>query len=66
MISKQTQNNMHKGEQAKPQDNAADQARNANPSRQASRGEPSHQKDMHDQKMLDEREQDNRGHGNKH
>ncbi len=66
MISKQTQNSMHKGEQARPQGNAAEQARNVNPSRQASRGEPSHQKDMHDQKMLDKREQERRDHGKKH
>lgn len=42
--------------QQQPRPGVEDQRR-ANPSRQATRTEPSHQKDVHDQRMLD-REQE--------
>ena len=66
MTNKQTHQNMHKGEQNRPERPATEEARNANPSRQASRGEPSHQKDMHDQHMLDQREAGKRDQDKKH
>ncbi len=56
MISKQTNQNTQKTDQNRPAQPAVDDAGNANPSRQASRGEPSHQKDVHDQHMRDQRD----------
>lgn len=42
--------------QQQPRPGVEDQ-RKTNPSRQASRTEPSHQKDLHDQRMLDREEE---------
>ena len=66
MISKHNPQHMNKGGQHRPEQTGAEQARNANPARQAARGEPSHQKDMHDQRMLDQRVAERRNHGRKH
>ncbi len=51
--------------QQQPRPGVEDQRR-ANPARQATRTEPSHQKDVHDQRMLDREEGDTDGKDSKH
>lgn len=66
MTSKHNQPNMQKGGHNRSDQTGSEHARNANPSRQAARGEPSHQKDMHDQHMLDQHEAEKREQHRKH
>ena len=51
--------------QQQPRPGVEDQRR-TNPARQATRTEPSHQKDVHDQRMLDREEGDADGSASKH
>ncbi len=63
MTSNQSRNRTDQVQQP-PRPGTEDQRR-TNPARQGTRSEPSHQKDMHDQRMLDREEGDTETGGNK-
>ncbi|WP_313172620.1 hypothetical protein [Stenotrophomonas sp.] len=66
MISKHNPQHSHEGGPPRSRQSNAEQARSSSPARQAARGEPSHQKDMHDQRMSDQHTAERRNHGRKH